>query len=180
MQVSFPEFVDEIRDGYSHVVLTQRYFWSRWPCEFWKTWKMCSATMITTFTESIGATALFIICDDGVTRSARAFYGRVKLPCGAHLYAGREPRCVILNLRTPFWMAFARREEVTCERAPRVAFFTDSFHEVNGVALTSREFVRYAAERRSSFLLRACRSPDALRYGRRNCRLWKSRIHRWC
>jgi glycosyltransferase involved in cell wall biosynthesis len=28
---------------------------------------------------------------------------------------------------------------------PRVAFFTDSFHEVNGVALTSREFVRFAA-----------------------------------
>ena len=32
--------------------------------------------------------------------------------------------------------------------ARRVAFFTDSFHEVNGVALTSREFVRFA-ERRS-------------------------------
>src|SRR5580704_15207986 len=28
---------------------------------------------------------------------------------------------------------------------PRVAFFTDSFHEVNGVALTSREFVGFAA-----------------------------------
>jgi phosphatidylinositol alpha 1,6-mannosyltransferase len=28
---------------------------------------------------------------------------------------------------------------------PRVAFFTDSFHEVNGVALTSREFARFAA-----------------------------------
>jgi phosphatidylinositol alpha 1,6-mannosyltransferase len=31
--------------------------------------------------------------------------------------------------------------------ARRVAFFTDSFHEVNGVALTSREFVRFAARR---------------------------------
>ena len=30
---------------------------------------------------------------------------------------------------------------------PRVAFFTDSFHEVNGVALTSREFVGFAARR---------------------------------
>jgi len=30
---------------------------------------------------------------------------------------------------------------------PRVAFFTDCFHEVNGVALTSREFVRYAKDR---------------------------------
>jgi glycosyltransferase involved in cell wall biosynthesis len=29
----------------------------------------------------------------------------------------------------------------------RVAFFTDSFHEVNGVALTSREFVRFAQRR---------------------------------
>jgi phosphatidylinositol alpha 1,6-mannosyltransferase len=31
--------------------------------------------------------------------------------------------------------------------ARRVAFFTDSFHEVNGVALTSREFVRFAQRR---------------------------------
>jgi phosphatidylinositol alpha 1,6-mannosyltransferase len=29
---------------------------------------------------------------------------------------------------------------------PRVAFFTDSFHEVNGVALTSRQFVQFAAQ----------------------------------
>ena len=31
--------------------------------------------------------------------------------------------------------------------ARRVAFFTDSFHEVNGVALTSRVFVRFARRR---------------------------------
>ncbi|HEX5226765.1 MAG TPA: glycosyltransferase [Bryobacteraceae bacterium] len=31
--------------------------------------------------------------------------------------------------------------------ARRVAFFTDSYHEVNGVALTSREFVRFAKRR---------------------------------
>ena len=30
------------------------------------------------------------------------------------------------------------------DQAPRVAFFTDSFHEVNGVALTSRQFEQYA------------------------------------
>ena len=35
--------------------------------------------------------------------------------------------------------------------APRVAFFTDSFHEVNGVALTSREFVRFAAHSGNPF-----------------------------
>src|SRR5690242_6057162 len=34
---------------------------------------------------------------------------------------------------------------------PRVAFFTDSFHEVNGVALTSREFARFARDRRYPF-----------------------------
>jgi glycosyltransferase involved in cell wall biosynthesis len=33
------------------------------------------------------------------------------------------------------------------EKAPRIAFFTDSFHEVNGVALTSREFAGFAQRR---------------------------------
>jgi phosphatidylinositol alpha 1,6-mannosyltransferase len=35
--------------------------------------------------------------------------------------------------------------------APRVAFFTDSFHEVNGVARTSREFARFAQEQNHPF-----------------------------
>ncbi len=35
---------------------------------------------------------------------------------------------------------------------PRVAFFADSFHEVNGVALTSREFTRFAADSGRPFL----------------------------
>jgi glycosyltransferase involved in cell wall biosynthesis len=35
---------------------------------------------------------------------------------------------------------------------PRVAFFTDSFHEINGVALTSREFARFAREKGYPFL----------------------------
>ncbi len=34
---------------------------------------------------------------------------------------------------------------------PRVAFFTDSFHEVNGVARTSRMFARYALEQSHPF-----------------------------
>lgn len=34
----------------------------------------------------------------------------------------------------------------------RVAFFTDSYHEVNGVALTSREFARFAREHDYPFL----------------------------
>jgi phosphatidylinositol alpha 1,6-mannosyltransferase len=35
---------------------------------------------------------------------------------------------------------------------PRVAFFTDSFHEVNGVALTSREFAGFARAKGYPFL----------------------------
>lgn len=35
--------------------------------------------------------------------------------------------------------------------APRVAFFTDSFHEVNGVALTSRQFESFARRRHMPF-----------------------------
>ncbi|MEQ1886880.1 MAG: glycosyltransferase [Bryobacteraceae bacterium] len=41
---------------------------------------------------------------------------------------------------------------------PRVAFFTDSLHEINGVALTSREFVRFA-ERTGRHLLAVCAGP---------------------
>ena len=37
-------------------------------------------------------------------------------------------------------------------RVPRVAYFPDSFHEVNGVAHTSRNFVAYAARHKLPFL----------------------------
>src|SRR5580704_5563799 len=40
-----------------------------------------------------------------------------------------------------------RRRRGDSMSARRVAFFTDSFNEVNGVALTSREFVRFARRR---------------------------------
>jgi glycosyltransferase involved in cell wall biosynthesis len=40
---------------------------------------------------------------------------------------------------------------ISPDKAPRVAFFTDSFHEVNGVALTSREFAAFAQRRRYPF-----------------------------
>ncbi len=40
--------------------------------------------------------------------------------------------------------------------APRVAFFTDSFHEVNGVALTSRQFEAFARGRGLPFLSVHC------------------------
>ena len=41
---------------------------------------------------------------------------------------------------------------------PRVAFFTDSFHEVNGVALTSRQFEAFARRRGLPFLSVHCAS----------------------
>ena len=37
-------------------------------------------------------------------------------------------------------------------RAPRVAYFPDSFHEINGVAHTSRNFVAYAERHELPFL----------------------------
>ena len=37
-------------------------------------------------------------------------------------------------------------------RVPRVAYFPDSFHEVNGVAHTSRNFLAFAERHRLPFL----------------------------
>src|SRR5262245_25127272 len=37
------------------------------------------------------------------------------------------------------------------ERVPRVAFLADTFHEVNGAALTCRQLVAFAARRRYPF-----------------------------
>jgi phosphatidylinositol alpha 1,6-mannosyltransferase len=44
---------------------------------------------------------------------------------------------------------------------PRVAFFTDSFHEVNGVALTSRQFEAFARRRRLPFLSVHCGAVES-------------------
>ena len=47
--------------------------------------------------------------------------------------------------------------------APRVAYFPDSFHEVNGVAHTSRHFEAFARRRNLPFLcVRAGNRPQAL------------------
>ena len=47
--------------------------------------------------------------------------------------------------------------------APRVAYFPDSFHEVNGVAHTSRHFEAFARQRDLPFLcVRAGDRPQAL------------------
>src|ERR1700753_2531407 len=48
------------------------------------------------------------------------------------------------------------------QTAPRVAYFPDSFHEVNGVAHTSRNFVAYARRHNLPFLcIRAGRRKEA-------------------
>jgi phosphatidylinositol alpha 1,6-mannosyltransferase len=54
-------------------------------------------------------------------------------------------------------------DEATCERMPRVAYFPDSFHEVNGVAHTSRHFEAFARRRNLPFLcVRAGDRPQTL------------------
>ena len=44
--------------------------------------------------------------------------------------------------------------------APRVAYFPDSFHEINGVAHTSRNFVAYAQRHNLPFLCVRAGSRD--------------------
>ena len=47
-----------------------------------------------------------------------------------------------------------------CQAIPRIAYFPDSFHEVNGVAHTSRNFAAYAQSRQLPFLcVRAGNGP---------------------
>ena len=46
-------------------------------------------------------------------------------------------------------------------QAPRVAFFPDSFHEVNGVAHTSRNFLAFATRRELPFLCIRASAPNA-------------------
>jgi glycosyltransferase involved in cell wall biosynthesis len=47
-------------------------------------------------------------------------------------------------------------------KVPRVAFFTDSYHEVNGVALTSRKFAEFARAERYPFF--SCRAGPETKY----------------
>ena len=58
---------------------------------------------------------------------------------------------------------FASPDAVMTAAAPRVAYFPDSFHEVNGVAHTSRHFEAFARRRNLPFLcVRAGDRPQAL------------------
>ncbi|HTD97042.1 MAG TPA: glycosyltransferase, partial [Edaphobacter sp.] len=67
-------------------------------------------------------------------------------------------------------------------RVPRVAYFPDSFHEVNGVAHTSRNFVSYAERYGLPFLcVRAGQRVEALEDAKelRTLELGRSRTSVW-
>ncbi len=60
---------------------------------------------------------------------------------------------------------------------PRVAFFTDSFHEINGVAHTSRNFVAYAHRHNLPFLsVRAGHAPETISGNLQTLDLPRSRL----
>src|SRR5262245_6233128 len=67
----------------------------------------------------------------------------------------------------PFVYALPRRsqprqgEELMSTNCPRVAFFTDNFHEVNGIALTSRHLIAYARKNDFPFLAVYCTDDAA-------------------
>src|SRR6516165_8072623 len=60
--------------------------------------------------------------------------------------------------------------------APRVAFFPDSFHEVNGVAHTSRHFELFARERGLPFL--CVRAGDRAQAVKKNGSVWTLELPR--
>ncbi len=56
------------------------------------------------------------------------------------------------DLHAPFALRIPLTRYINRMRPPRVAYFPDSFHEVNGVAHTSRNFVAYAERHELPFL----------------------------
>ena len=84
--------------------------------------------------------------DDGPSRAVRR---------GAERFASHEPcahslscRCLVVCCHE----ANATAKRAPMSNAPRVAFFPDSFHEVNGVAHTARNFQAYARRHALPFL----------------------------
>jgi len=106
---SFPEFVDEIREGYSHVVLTQRYM------------EPLAMRLLENVEDVLRnyenhvfgphwSDRAFYLCDDGVARSLRVMWKEAPLAVrvftqGVNLL--RHPR-----FKHAFRMAFAKRQEV--------------------------------------------------------------------
>jgi glycosyltransferase involved in cell wall biosynthesis len=66
--------------------------------------------------------------------------------------------------------------QATCGRPPRVAYFPDSFHEVNGVAHTSRHFEAFARRRNLPFL--CVRAGDRAQALKENGNVWTLELPR--
>ena len=62
------------------------------------------------------------------------------------------------------------------QQAPRVAYFPDSFHEVNGVAHTSRQFEAFALRRNLPFL--CVRAGDRTEHVTKNGNVWTLELPR--
>src|SRR5882672_7775988 len=77
--------------------------------------------------------------------------------CRPSVHEGRRsaPESAV-QTGVPAGVCEARRSGAMSD--PRIAFFTDSLHEVNGVALTSRNFVRFARENGKEFFA-VCAGP---------------------
>ena len=106
---SFPEFVEEIRDGYSQVLLTRQYMEP-----------LCMRVLqnvedvLREYDQHIygkhWCDRSFYLCDDGVTRPLRALWGEE--PLAARLFTRGVDLLRSTQFKQAFRMAFAKREEV--------------------------------------------------------------------
>ncbi len=106
---SFPEFVEEIRGGYSHVLLTRQYMEP-----------LCMRVLqnvedvLRDYDQHIfgrhWSDRAFYICDDGVTRPLRALWGEE--PLAVRLFTQGVNLLRSAQFKQAFRMAFAKREQV--------------------------------------------------------------------
>lgn len=106
---SFPEFVEEIRGGYSQVLVTRPY-----------TEPMCMRMLqdvedvLRDYDQHIfgkhWSDRAFYLCDDGVTRPLRALWGEE--PLAVRLFTQGVNLLRSTQFKQAFRMAFARREQV--------------------------------------------------------------------
>lgn len=66
------------------------------------------------------------------------------------------------HVEPPEWINTLEPDDKVRRRVPRVAFLPDSFHEVNGVAHTARNFVAYAVRHQRPFLCIRAAAPGTL------------------
>ncbi len=106
---SFPEFVEEIREGYSQVLLTRQYM------------EPLSMRVLQNVEDVLReydqhiygkhwCDRSFYLCDDGVTRPLRALWGEE--PLAARLFTRGVDLLRSAQFKQAFRLAFAKREEV--------------------------------------------------------------------